>query len=44
MGLIWRIYSYRWAGLDPTNGDPRGYVGKDISKEAPFTLLTLYIW
>lgn len=24
-------YSYRWAGLNPENGDPRGYVGKDIS-------------
>ncbi|SIN77465.1 TonB-linked outer membrane protein, SusC/RagA family [Chitinophaga niabensis] len=25
------IYAYGWAGLDPTNGDPRGYIGKTIS-------------
>ncbi|WP_341835536.1 SusC/RagA family TonB-linked outer membrane protein [Chitinophaga pollutisoli] len=27
------IYAYKWAGLDPENGDPRGYLGKTISKE-----------
>lgn len=27
------VYSYQWAGLDPANGDPRGYVGKDVSKD-----------
>lgn len=25
------IYAYRWAGLDPANGDPRGYVGNEVS-------------
>lgn len=26
------MYSYRWAGLDPTNGDPQGYLGGKVSK------------
>ncbi|MFT3823273.1 MAG: SusC/RagA family TonB-linked outer membrane protein [Chitinophagaceae bacterium] len=26
------LYSYRWAGLDPTNGDPRIFLGDTISK------------
>jgi TonB-linked SusC/RagA family outer membrane protein len=30
---IYGIYSYRWAGLDPLNGDPRGYVNGEISKD-----------
>jgi TonB-linked SusC/RagA family outer membrane protein len=27
------IYSYKWAGLDPLTGDPRGYLHGEISKE-----------
>ncbi len=27
------IYSYRWAGLDPVNGDPQGYSNGKISKD-----------
>ncbi len=27
------VVSYRWAGLDPLTGDPRGYVNKQISKD-----------
>jgi TonB-linked SusC/RagA family outer membrane protein len=27
------IVSYKWAGLDPTNGDPRGYVNGVVSKD-----------
>nr|WP_162988979.1 SusC/RagA family TonB-linked outer membrane protein [Pedobacter schmidteae] len=27
------IYSYRWAGLDPTNGDPIGYLDGKKSKD-----------
>jgi TonB-linked SusC/RagA family outer membrane protein len=30
---VYGIYSYRWAGLDPLNGDPRGYVNGKISKD-----------
>lgn len=26
------IYTYKFAGLDPTNGDPRGYLNEQISK------------
>jgi len=26
------IYSYRWAGLDPKNGDPMGYLADTVSK------------
>lgn len=26
------ISSYRWAGLDPTNGDPQGFQNKNVSK------------
>lgn len=29
------MYAYRWAGLDPETGDPRGYLGKEISKDYP---------
>jgi TonB-linked SusC/RagA family outer membrane protein len=31
--LAWGVYSYRWAGLDPTTGDPQGYLGKIVSKD-----------
>ncbi|HEY8400436.1 MAG TPA: SusC/RagA family TonB-linked outer membrane protein [Cytophagaceae bacterium] len=27
------VYSYRWAGLDPDNGDPLGYVNGEVSKD-----------
>lgn len=30
---VYGIYSYRWAGLDPSNGDPRGYINNEISKD-----------
>ncbi|WP_316789712.1 SusC/RagA family TonB-linked outer membrane protein [Pedobacter frigoris] len=30
---VYGIYSYRWAGLDPLNGDPRGYVNGQISTD-----------
>jgi TonB-dependent starch-binding outer membrane protein SusC len=26
------VASYRWAGLDPANGDPQGYLNKEVSK------------
>ncbi len=26
------VFSYRWAGLDPANGDPQGYINNEISK------------
>ncbi|MBA4166307.1 MAG: SusC/RagA family TonB-linked outer membrane protein [Chitinophagaceae bacterium] len=29
--LAFGLSSYRWAGLDPANGDPKGYFGKEIS-------------
>ncbi|MEQ7800131.1 SusC/RagA family TonB-linked outer membrane protein [Pedobacter sp. ASV1-7] len=29
---VYGIYSYKWAGLDPLNGDPRGYLNGEISK------------
>lgn len=25
---IYSLFSYKWAGLDPNNGDPRGFIGK----------------
>jgi TonB-linked SusC/RagA family outer membrane protein len=28
---VYGIYSYKWAGLDPLNGDPRGYLKGEIS-------------
>jgi len=27
------IYSYKWAGLDPTDGDPQGYLAGKVSKD-----------
>ena len=30
---LFGLYSYRSAGLDPTNGDPRGYLNGEISKD-----------
>lgn len=29
---LYAIYSYKWAGLDPLNGDPMGYLADNISK------------
>ena len=29
--LAYGISSYRWGGLDPSTGDPRGYLGKQVS-------------
>jgi TonB-linked SusC/RagA family outer membrane protein len=29
---LFAIYSYKWAGLDPSTGDPQGYLGGQISK------------
>jgi hypothetical protein len=29
---VFGIYSFRWAGLDPQTGDPRGYVSDTVSK------------
>ncbi|SFC84172.1 TonB-linked outer membrane protein, SusC/RagA family [Parapedobacter composti] len=28
---VYAIYSYRWAGLDPQTGEPRGYINGEIS-------------
>lgn len=30
---IYSIFSYRWVGLDPENGDPQGYLNGKISKD-----------
>jgi TonB-linked SusC/RagA family outer membrane protein len=30
---LFGIFSYRWAGLDPSTGDPMGYLNKQISKD-----------
>lgn len=29
---VFGIYSYKWAGLDPANGDPQGYLNGAVSK------------
>lgn len=29
---LFSIYSYRWAGIDPVNGDPMGYLNGAVSK------------
>lgn len=29
---VFPIFSYRWAGLESTSGDPQGYINKEISK------------
>nr|WP_169719423.1 SusC/RagA family TonB-linked outer membrane protein [Olivibacter sitiensis] len=28
---VYAIYSYRWAGLDPSTGEPRGYLNEEVS-------------
>ncbi|MEO8794263.1 MAG: SusC/RagA family TonB-linked outer membrane protein [Daejeonella sp.] len=30
---VYSIFSYKWAGLDPTTGDPRGYVNGQITTD-----------
>jgi TonB-linked SusC/RagA family outer membrane protein len=30
---VYGVYSYKWGGLDPENGDPQGYVDGKISKD-----------
>jgi TonB-linked SusC/RagA family outer membrane protein len=30
---IFGVYSYKWAGLDPANGDPMGYLNGKVSKD-----------
>jgi hypothetical protein len=30
---VYGVYSFRWAGLDPATGDPRGYLNDTISKD-----------
>ncbi|MCR8560425.1 SusC/RagA family TonB-linked outer membrane protein [Mucilaginibacter sp. BJC16-A38] len=30
---LYGLYSYRWAGLDPQTGDPRGYLNGAVSKD-----------
>ncbi|WP_311947113.1 SusC/RagA family TonB-linked outer membrane protein [Mucilaginibacter terrae] len=30
---VYSLLAYQWAGLDPANGDPRGYVNGEISKD-----------
>jgi TonB-dependent starch-binding outer membrane protein SusC len=29
---VYSVFSYNWAGLDPINGDPRGYLNGAVSK------------
>lgn len=29
---LYAVYGYRWAGLDPDNGDPMGYLDGEVSK------------
>ena len=31
--IAWGLSGYKWAGLDPDNGDPRGYLNKGVSKD-----------
>jgi TonB-linked SusC/RagA family outer membrane protein len=31
--MVYPISSYRWAGLDPLNGDPVGYIKSGVSKD-----------
>lgn len=30
---VYSVFSYAWAGLDPTNGDPQGYLNGVVSKD-----------
>ncbi|MBB5436953.1 TonB-linked SusC/RagA family outer membrane protein [Pedobacter sp. AK017] len=29
---LFGVYGYKWAGLDPANGDPQGYLNGEVSK------------
>jgi TonB-linked SusC/RagA family outer membrane protein len=31
--IAYGVYSYKWMGLDPMNGDPQGQFGKQVSKD-----------
>lgn len=35
---VYSVFAYRWAGLDPATGDPRGYLNGEISKN--YTAIT----
>ncbi|WP_367866689.1 SusC/RagA family TonB-linked outer membrane protein [Pedobacter sp. WC2423] len=35
---VFAVFSYKWAGLDPLNGNPRGYVNGEVSSN--YNLLT----
>ncbi|TKC10666.1 SusC/RagA family TonB-linked outer membrane protein [Pedobacter polaris] len=35
---VYAIYAYKWAGLNPQNGNPRGYVNGEISED--YTTIT----
>ena len=35
---VYAIFAYRWAGLDPATGDPRGYVNGEVSSD--YTAIT----
>ena len=30
---VYSVFGYRWAGLDPQTGDPRGYLNGEVSKD-----------
>ncbi len=30
---VYSVFAYKWAGLDPETGDPRGYLNGEISKD-----------
>lgn len=30
---LFGLYSYKWAGIDPTNGDPQGFINGEVSKD-----------
>ncbi len=30
---LYGVYSYKWAGLDPSNGDPQGFLNGEVSKD-----------
>lgn len=30
---VYSVFAYKWAGLDPETGEPRGYVGEEVSKD-----------
>lgn len=32
-GAVYAVYGYKWAGLNPVNGNPRGYVNGVISED-----------